>query len=121
MDLIEKSSVTLMQHLPEDTLNKGTGRPFYYWYYGTLALYQHGGPTWSAWNESLKATLVDDQVKSGEDVGSWRPTGMYAMRAGRIASTAMATLSLEVYYRYLPLYGFSDIPAGADVPRREAE
>lgn len=115
-----KESAMYLQKTPP--LSDSRFQPYYYyWYYGTLALYQHGGPTWSAWNESLKATLVDEQVKSGEDVGSWRPTGMYAMRAGRIASTAMATLSLEVYYRYLPLYGFSDIPAGADVPRREAE
>ena len=25
---------------------------------------------------------------------------------GRVASTALATLSLEVYYRILPMYGF---------------
>jgi hypothetical protein len=27
---------------------------------------------------------------------------------GRVVSTAMATLSLEVYYRLLPIYGFRE-------------
>ena len=85
-------------------------RPYYYyWYYGTLALYQYGGPMWAEWNERMKTELVGEQITSGPDAGSWNPTGMYAIRAGRIASTAMATLSLEVYYRYLPLYGFSEL------------
>ena len=82
---------------------------YYYWYYGTLALYQYGGPMWAGWNKRMKTELVGEQITSGPDAGSWKPTGMYAMRAGRIASTAMATLSLEVYYRYLPLYGFSEL------------
>ena len=36
--------------------------------------------------------------------GSWPAKGPYAPRGGVVMSTAMATLSLEVYYRYLPMY-----------------
>ena len=41
-------------------------------------------------------------------MGSWdpqRPTpDIWGMKGGRIVTTALATLTLEVYYRYLPLY-----------------
>ena len=73
-DLIEKSSVTLTQNLPEDTLNKGTGRPFYYWYYGTFAMRIIGGNSWAKWKSSVHNTLLPMQVKDGSDNdGSWNP------------------------------------------------
>jgi hypothetical protein len=103
-----RESATYIHMIPP--ISGSRSQPYYYyWYYGTLALYQHGGPMWAGWNERMKTELVGEQITSGPDAGSWNPTGMYAMRAGRIASTAMATLSLEVYYRYLPLYGFSEL------------
>ena len=80
---------------------------FYYWYYGALSLFQHQGPVWEEWNSRLKKRLMHDQVKSGKEAGSWEPKGHLGARMGRVVSTAMATLSLEVYYRYLPLYGLN--------------
>jgi len=50
------------------------------------------------------------QVRSGEAAGSWPATGQWTPRGGLVMSTAMATLSLEVYYRYLPMY--RTLPAG---------
>lgn len=76
----------------------------YYWYYGTLAMYQYGGEPWKQWNENLRELLVKGQVKSGAKAGSWEPRGPWGGYGGRIYSTAVATLSLEVYYRFLPLY-----------------
>lgn len=78
---------------------------FYYWYYGTLCLFQHQGPIWDTWNVRLKQRLMTSQVAGGEQAGSWEPQGPNGNRMGRVVTTAMATLSLEVYYRYLPLYG----------------
>ncbi len=77
---------------------------FYYWYYGCLSLYQHQGPIWEMWNQEMKKTLLSMQVRKGGSAGSWPATGQYAPRGGVVMSTAMATLSLEVYYRYLPMY-----------------
>lgn len=78
-------------------------KDLYYWYYATLALYQHGGQEWEDWNRSLKTILPGMQVESGEDAGAWLPAGMAQGDAmGKVVSTALATLSLEVYYRYLP-------------------
>ncbi len=78
---------------------------FYYFYYGCLALYQHQGPIWEAWNERMRALLLSLQTQDGEHEGSWRARGARPQDYGRLVSTTMATLSLEVYYRYLPLYG----------------
>ena len=77
---------------------------YYYFYYGTLSLYQHKGPVWEEWNERMKKFLVGGQRKGGKDEGSWDPKGEYGRQSGRVIVTAMATLSLEVYYRYLPMY-----------------
>jgi hypothetical protein len=84
---------------------------FYYWYYGTLAMFQMGGDRWKKWNEELKPVLVTNQRKGGpldgsvNDVdGSWDLLGSLDQRSGRAYTTAMGALSLEVYYRYLPMY-----------------
>ena len=72
----------------------------YYWYYGTLAMFQTGGSAWDHWNHQLTQTLVGSQLQEGQQMGSWEPTGVWAGYGGRVYSTAMATLCLEVYYRY---------------------
>jgi hypothetical protein len=78
---------------------------FYYWYYGTLAMYQQGGPSWVRWNDRVRDRLVNLQRGSGHPAGSWDPDdSLYGARGGRIYCTALATLTLEVYYRYLRLY-----------------
>jgi hypothetical protein len=84
-----------------------TRRPdYYYIYYATLALYQHQGSIWREWNVSLKGVLPNLQEKTGSLEGSWDPSRGLAETGGRVTSTALATLSLEVYYRILPIYGF---------------
>jgi hypothetical protein len=74
----------------------------YYWYYGTMAMYLAGGPEWEQWNERVKQALVSTQLPSGANRGSWNPDGVWASYGGRVYSTAISALILEVYYRYLP-------------------
>jgi hypothetical protein len=76
----------------------------YYWYYGTLGMYQQGGEPWQQWNRALQATLLPRQNNTGTQAGSWDPDCVWGGYGGRVYTTAMATLCLEVYYRYLPLY-----------------
>ncbi|MFP4434508.1 MAG: hypothetical protein ACLFTN_08550 [Phycisphaerae bacterium] len=78
-------------------------RNFYYWYYGSLALMQLEDDHWEKWNAQLRDSLVKRQNTRGAAAGSWDPKGKWADRGGRVYSTAMATLTLEVYYRYLPM------------------
>ncbi|WP_437229153.1 prenyltransferase/squalene oxidase repeat-containing protein [Planctomicrobium sp. SH661] len=77
---------------------------FYYWYYGTLAMHQHGGPEWEKWNANVRDLLISEQRLTGPLAGSWDPRDIWGGYGGRMYATAIATLSLEVYYRYLPLY-----------------
>lgn len=76
----------------------------YYWYYGTLAMYQYGGEDWRNWNDGLRDYLVQDQRTTGHSAGSWDPKAPWGQYGGRVFSTALSTLCLEVYYRFLPLY-----------------
>lgn len=95
---MRESEDYLFRALPE------ARRPnFYYWYCGSLALYQRQGEVWALWNARLKEILLSTQSKSGKAAGSWGPTGDWGRPSGRLGVTCLATLSLEVYYRYLPL------------------
>jgi hypothetical protein len=77
----------------------------YYWYYGTLTMFQIGGDQWKTWNEALKKTWVENQRKGGDEDGSWDCDGDYYGQGfgGRVYATAIGALCLEVYYRYLRL------------------
>jgi hypothetical protein len=75
----------------------------YYWYYGTLCVFQQGGDIWKKWNEGLQSALVPTQCKNGDDAGSWTPVGDYSERWSRVGQTALSALCLEVYYRYLQI------------------
>lgn len=74
----------------------------YYWYYATLALYGLGGDAWQQWNTALQRELIDRQRDDGVLAGSWDPNTVWGGYGGRVYSTSMATMCLEVYYRYLP-------------------
>lgn len=80
------------------------GRDFYHWYYTSLMLMQVQNETWRTWNKQMTQTLLSTQRGDGHANGSWDSDGLRNDPGGRIFSTAMATLTLEVYYRYLPMY-----------------
>jgi hypothetical protein len=94
------SASYVLQHPPRWEPDANT----YYWYYATLALFQHQGRPWEQWNEAVKEVLLENQRAAGRPAGSWDPQGQWADVAGRVYQTAMATLTLEVYYRYLPSF-----------------
>ncbi|MDP7249733.1 MAG: prenyltransferase/squalene oxidase repeat-containing protein [Planctomycetota bacterium] len=90
-----------------EVLNKAGPNPrdCYYDYYATLGMFQMGKGHWKEWNERFSLALVARQSRLGSFAGSWDYKGItHADRGGRIYVTAMNVLSLEVYYRYLPMY-----------------
>jgi hypothetical protein len=89
----------LMQQTPESGQVN-----LYYWYYATIALFQLGGPNWETWNDHLQQRLLAVQQRTGPDAGSWSPKTVWGSYGGRVYSTSMAALCLEVYYRYLPIF-----------------
>ncbi len=77
----------------------------YFDYYATLVLCQYGGPKWDAWNKQLRKYLIVTQATTGHERGSWFFPDKHSNKAGRLYVTAMCVMILEVYYRYMPLYG----------------
>jgi hypothetical protein len=76
----------------------------YYWYYATMALFQLQGDDWQTWNAALQQRLLDSQETHGTLAGSWPTSTVWGGYGGRVYTTAMAVLCLEVYYRYLPIH-----------------
>jgi hypothetical protein len=72
-------------------------------YYGTLAAFQQQGKFWKMWNPLMLEVLLgtQEQEKTSDNYGSWTPSHKHiGERGGRVMSTALLTLCLEVYYRY---------------------
>ena len=82
----------------------GSSVDIYYNYYATQVMKQYGGEPWKKWNGVMRDFLVKAQDKSGAAAGSWTFDRGHSEKGGRLYSTAMACMTLEVYYRYLPLY-----------------
>jgi hypothetical protein len=86
-------------------------RSLYYWYYATQVMHNIPGPDWDKWNRAMRRVLIETQVKEGCAAGSWdpmRPTReLLGESGGRLCVTSLSALTLEVYYRYLPLYKLS--------------
>ena len=79
-----------------------------YWYKGALAAFQVGGETWNIWHEALAKQIVPTQRLDTDFCqykGSWDPAGVWGPDGGRVASTALMTMTLEVFYRYDRVFG----------------
>jgi HEAT repeat protein len=70
----------------------------YYWFHGTDALRRVGGAAWDGWRNALVAALVPHQDRSSAGCarGSWAPEDPWGTEGGRVYSTSMALLSLEM-------------------------
>ena len=76
----------------------------YYNYYATQVLHHWGGDEWRKWNEKMREQLVTTQKKDGHAAGSWDVADKHGGPGGRLYMTCLAAMTLEVYYRHLPLY-----------------
>lgn len=104
-DVLRKGARFLLDAPPSwQQAEEGKTFAMYYWYYGTLAMFQMGGDYWKVWNIAMRDTLVERQRLDGHARGSWDPVSACGKVGGRVYSTAINVLNLEVYYRYLPLF-----------------
>lgn len=109
------AAVEAAEHLLKN-LPRPSQMNVYAWYYAALAMFDYGAVAdpdaphdepaarrrrgqWETWNTALRDTLIGTQITQGADTGSWPPTDVWGAYGGRIYSTALATLCLEVYYR----------------------
>ncbi|HEX3656459.1 MAG TPA: prenyltransferase/squalene oxidase repeat-containing protein [Pirellulales bacterium] len=85
----------------------------YYNYYATQVLHHWGGSDWQQWNRQMRYQLIATQAREGHESGSWffKDDQKSSNKGGRLYATCMAIMTLEVYYRYLPLYGKRTVDA----------
>jgi hypothetical protein len=106
-EAIRKGAALMVSVLP--TWNPTDGSiDMYYWYYATLAMYQLGGDHWKRWNEAMLTSIVTSQRMDGDycqHKGSWDPIDPWGPDGGRVYSTALLAMCLEVYYRYARVPG----------------
>ncbi len=114
--------------LPSETLGSGPQLPIpwqacrqlpgrnvdnlYFWYYASLALRQAASDpalahseltqqSWELWNRNLTTRLLSLQRSDGPWSGSWDPEAcLWGGYGGRVYTTSLAVLCLQVYYRY---------------------
>lgn len=98
-----------VQHLSTVGPNRND---MYYNYYATQVVHHWGGDIWEKWNTVMRAQLVRNQIQEGPAAGSWNPTDSHSNRAGQIYQTALCVLTLEVYYRHLPIYRKLEVGPG---------
>ncbi len=75
----------------------------YYHYYNAQAMINHGGSEWQDYNAKFRDTLLENQSSKG----TWiRRHGNHDAINEHMA-TCLATMMLQVYYRFLPATGES--------------
>ena len=84
---------------------KGETSDLYAWYYHTRACLFWGGAAWTKWNRWFQDEIRDAQSPDG----SWPVPGGRGIapqndpgKTGQVYRTALCTLMLETFYRYLP-------------------
>jgi hypothetical protein len=93
----------LMEFMPPESAS--SLGPMYFYYYATQVLHHLEGDDFDAWNLRMREHLLRLQVTSGDEDGSWNPQGVdQGPKGGRMYATVMALLTLQVYYRHLPMY-----------------
>jgi hypothetical protein len=92
----------------------------YYEYYATQVIANLGGEDWKVWNLGPDGTGkggIRDEVVARQDRGATLPeqAGSWAGTdhvGGRLGATSLSLLTLEIYYRHLPLYRREVGPGG---------
>jgi len=103
-DIIQKGTDLCLQTLPIWDEQSGA-IDMYYWYYGTLAMFQVGGSAWKPWMTSMEEAIINSQRQENDEKGSWDPVGPWGTEGGRVYSTALMTMCMEIYYRYPRVFG----------------
>lgn len=92
---LQRGISSLAKHGPTDDMLHN--------YFATTCAFCFEGEVWIAWNHRMKERLLKTQAMGGHTDGSWLDgfgQSKDAQQMGRLYVTALATLILEVYYRY---------------------
>ena len=110
--VMSEGTAYLMRNQPDNGAHN-----LYYWYYATQVMHNQPGREWDDWNRKMRRLLIDAQSRDGCATGSWSPNSgsrdRFGSEGGRLMATSLSALTLEVYYRYLPLYKLDRGSGGA--------
>ncbi|MBI1382068.1 MAG: hypothetical protein GC161_13405 [Planctomycetaceae bacterium] len=95
----------LMRAMPPKWSEDGSTNDMYYWYYGTYAMFQIGDRHWDDWQKAMEREIIPHQRTDGCFKGSWDPNGPWGWSGGRVYSTSLMVLCMEVFFRYAKLTG----------------
>jgi hypothetical protein len=102
----------LLENLPDGKLLPNV----YYWYYATMTMHNFADADWDVWNRQMRRVLIESQDREGCATGSWDPekpaADVWGSQGGRLMTTSFNALTLEVYYRYLPLFKTDSLVPG---------
>lgn len=90
----------LIQHCPKASMDESEVN-FHYFYFSTLASFRLGGEPWDEWQRATSGLRELQEVSELCSDGSWSQSGPWTPRYGRVGNTALASLSLGIYHRYL--------------------
>jgi hypothetical protein len=95
-----RPALAFMQtHAPRwNAESPGNGYPFYYWYYGTRAMFVAGGDDWRLWKDWMCRFLVEHQNPDG----SWN--GARDEKTLDVYRVALGALMLEFCCGHVPIY-----------------
>ena len=102
-----------MERIAEIGPDTEFGINMYYNYYATQAMSHmyKGKPEWKKWNVEMRDFLVSTQNRDSNSRGSWsfatlnpKQVDRWSSRGGRLYDTSLSCMTLEVYYRFLPIY-----------------
>jgi len=97
-ELIQKGADLVLKVPP--VWNEARGDiDMYYWFWGTQAMHHVGGQAWRAWKKPMREVALSSQRTDGTLAGSWDPVGPWGRDGGRIYSTALMTIILEIVGR----------------------
>lgn len=96
---LKKGVSIILKSLPQKTA-KNRQTNYYYWYYASYALFQVGGQKWQKWHKPMYKILKESMRKDACARGSFDPVSEWSLTGGRVYSTAINILTLEVVKRY---------------------
>lgn len=83
-------------------------------HFTSQSLFHLGGERWNGWNTKMRDKFTESQdsgAKAPHQKGSWfNDKDENCGRGGRIMTTSLSLLTLEVYYRHLRIYRANAVP-----------
>lgn len=98
-DAAMQAAVATILKCPPRYEPKAGSVDFLYWYYATAALRRYGGEAWRAWAPAMTKVVLEHESQQADAAGSWDPVDAWGTWGGRVQSTALMVMVLQVLGR----------------------